>query len=184
MNARLFPPTLLMTLVPPQRFQRLLRFSPQSTRLSWKQPYALSRPVAPEGSLGLRPCGGGSGWSGGDGETHRAKRRTIGIPIPERLEGRGGYSAAPGMRFAASPARRRLMGLGDKTATTRRPELAEQSSARSVGLRRNGTHNPELRAKARRSAKPSTQLRPDTAGTLQRAYSARRISSSAKSAVR
>ena len=31
-----------------------------------------------------------------------------------------------------SPARRRLMGLGDKTATTRRPELADKSSARSV----------------------------------------------------
>ena len=47
------------------------------------------------------------------------------------------------------------MGLGDKTATTRRPELAGQSFARSVELRRNGTHITDLRAKARRSAQPS-----------------------------
>ena len=81
-----------------------------------------------EGSLGLRPCGGGSGWNGSGSETARAD-----------IDSWSGVGGSRGIldrtRDGVSqtlPTRRRLMGLGDKTATARRPELAGQPTARSV----------------------------------------------------
>ena len=95
MNARLNPPTLLMTLVRSQRFQRLPGFSPQSTRLGWKPPYADTRPVA---RRARKAC---------DLAAARAEGTGAGLqrPAPTSThgavsEGRGGYSIALGTGFA------------------------------------------------------------------------------------
>ena len=110
--------------------------------------------VALEGSLGLRPCERRERMEReGFGHVGRTCRRR---GSPRRLEGRGGYSAGPGRMLAASPARRRLMGLGDKTATILRPELAANHPRGASNLRRNGTQPLTLRAKARRPARPPT----------------------------
>ena len=53
--------------------------------------------------------------------------------VRSRVAGSRGILGRTGDRGSLlRPARRRLMGLGDKTATARRPELAGQPSARSV----------------------------------------------------
>ena len=80
--------------------------------------------------------------------------------VRSRVAGSRGILGRTGDRGSLlRPARRRLMGLGDKTATARRPELAGQLSARSViPFVETVLHITELRAKARRSAQPSTNF--------------------------
>ena len=90
-----------------------------------------TRLVALEGSPGLRPCE----------RRERRERERVRL-VGQTPAGRGQGARPRGSRGILGrtgdrgsllrPARRRLMGLGDKTATARRPELAGQPSARSV----------------------------------------------------
>ena len=116
-----------MTLVHSQQLQHLTRFSPQSTHLGSGPCHDPPVPSHRRARLACDLAAAGADGAGAVVKLHRA----VSVGRASRTaeaEGRGGYSAAPGRLSQEPPARRRLMGLGDKTATTRRPELAAQTT--------------------------------------------------------
>ncbi|MBB3870706.1 hypothetical protein GGR11_000220 [Brevundimonas mediterranea] len=155
-------PTVTMTLVSPQQFQPLVRFSLRLPRQGFPAPYNHSRSRRLEGSLGLRPCGGGSGWNGSGGATPPRRRRHM----VRRWRVEGDTRPDSGQGSQTLPTRRRLMGLGDKTATARRPELAGQPTARGVkpSSKRYSKHKPPGEGPAPRPA--LHELRSESARTI------------------
>ena len=129
-------PAIAMPLVHPQRFQPLADLCPPSPIHGVKRPH--NAPVSSHGGL-VRPATLRRQERRGTGAVVRFHRgagadRSRNRPgVRSRVAGSRGILGRTGDRGSLlRPARRRLMGLGDKTATARRPELAGQPSARSV----------------------------------------------------
>ncbi|SPU54737.1 Uncharacterised protein [Brevundimonas vesicularis] len=127
---------IIMPLVHPQRFQPLADLCPPSPIHGVKRPH--NTPVSSHRRARLA-CDLAAARAEGTGAMVKS-RRGAGADRPgnrpgvrSRVAGSRGILGRTGDRGSLlRPARRRLMGLGDKTATARRPELAGQPTARSV----------------------------------------------------
>ncbi|GAW42031.1 hypothetical protein SH203_02444 [Brevundimonas sp. SH203] len=160
-----------MRLVHFQRIQPLGELSPSSPIPSSKRAYF--SPVSSHGGLA---------WPATLRRRERREReRVCNGPRRRRLMERrrrveGDTRPHSGRSSQGPPTRRRLMGLGDKTATARRPELAGQPSARSVNTFVE-TVLTNSHSGRRPGAPPALQLRCESAKTIthvRRPSSARR----------
>ena len=121
-------PAITMRLVHSPRIQPLGELSPPSSIPPPKRAY--SHPVSSH-RRARKACDLAAAGADGTGAMVKLHRADIdswsGVGGSRGILGRtrDGVSQTP-------PTRRRLMGLGDKTATARRPELAGQPTARSV----------------------------------------------------